>query len=119
MKLMHHVRGSATAHGFLASMMMMGPCAGALLAQQDSPGVRVITGDRKAGGTGNTNAAETGVAKGSAKPNPMAGKIMARDGALLSLLDEYVEFLMRESPEWASRRGDERYNDLLRDEFSR
>lgn len=41
---------------------------------------------------------------------------MARDGALLSLLDEYVEFLMRESPEWASRRGDERYNDLLRDE---
>lgn len=100
----------------MASMMMMGPWAGVLLAQQDSPGVRVITGDRKTGGAGNSNAAETGVAKGSAKPNPMAGKIMARDGALLSLLDEYVEFLMRESPEWASRRGDERYNDLLRDE---
>jgi len=96
-----------------------------VLAQQDSPGVRIITGDKKStdqgthatgGGGGGGGGGETGVAKGSAKPNPMAGKIMARDGALLTLLDEYVEFLMRESPDWASRRGDERYNDMLRDE---
>lgn len=40
---------------------------------------------------------------------------MGRSSALLELLDEHVEWLLRESPEMASGRGDKRYNDKLAD----
>ncbi len=39
-----------------------------------------------------------------------------RSPALLAILDEHVDWLMRESPTWASSRGDYRFNDQLRDE---
>lgn len=40
---------------------------------------------------------------------------IGRSTALLELLDEHVEWLLRESPEMASGRGDKRYNDRIAD----
>lgn len=40
----------------------------------------------------------------------------ARDPVLLALMDEHYDAAMREDPLFASRRGDERFNDQLRDE---
>lgn len=40
----------------------------------------------------------------------------ARSGELKKLLDDYVDFLFRESPLTASGKGDERFNDKLNDE---
>jgi uncharacterized protein (DUF885 family) len=40
----------------------------------------------------------------------------ARSAALLAILDEHVDWSMRESPVTASTRGDLRFNNLLRDE---
>lgn len=41
--------------------------------------------------------------------------VAQRDPDLLALLDEHVDWLMRENPVWASQRGDLRFNDRLED----
>lgn len=48
----------------------------------------------------------------------IAGAAEAGDGAaaLRAILDEHVEWILREYPEEASQRGDERYNDRLTDD---
>ncbi|MBS0198433.1 MAG: DUF885 domain-containing protein [Planctomycetes bacterium] len=81
--------------------------AACAIGQDASPGVRVIP--QRPQGT-------AGAPAGVKNPPNIAQKIVARSGALLTLLDEHVDFLMREDPLWASRRGDERFNDQLRDE---
>ncbi len=43
------------------------------------------------------------------------GPASARSSALRALLDEHVDWLMRENPLWASHRGDLRFNDQLGD----
>lgn len=65
---------------------------------QSSPGVRVITGQQ------------------ASSSKPLSAKIVARNPQVLSLLDAYVEFQLREDPVSASIRGDMRFNDQLRDE---
>lgn len=40
----------------------------------------------------------------------------SRDPDVIALLDEHVEWLMRENPTWATSRGDLRFNHLLEDE---
>lgn len=44
------------------------------------------------------------------------GTSPARHAALRAILDEHVDWLMRENPTWASTRGDDRFADRLRDE---
>jgi len=61
--------------------------------------------ERVAGGAGGPGAAGVGVER--------AG---ARSPELLAILDEHVDWLMRENPTQASTRGDFRFNDQLRDE---
>jgi uncharacterized protein (DUF885 family) len=63
-----------------------------------------------------TAAAITTAATAAAQPvNPEASWRVGRSTELLQLLDEHVEWLLRESPEMASGRGDKRYNDRLDD----
>lgn len=56
--------------------------------------------------------AEVPCARGSA---PTEAWKQGRSPELLALLDAHVEQQLRESPQTASRRGDERFNDLLED----
>jgi len=44
-----------------------------------------------------------------------SGPAQGRSPALWSLLDQYVDWLMRENPTWASQRGDRRFDDRLRE----
>jgi len=78
------------------------------IAQESSPGVRVIPQSPKP--------AEPGAAAAFKNPPGVARKIMTRSGPMLELLDDYVEYQMRANPVWAGTLGDERYNDRLRDD---
>jgi len=99
-------------HPLLAAGCLLALALAPASAQDASPGVRVITGQQQ----GQPAKGGAAAGAGSGRPNPLAAKVVMRNSALLSLLDEYVEFLMRENPTWASTRGDERFNDQLRDE---
>lgn len=79
--------------------------ASAALAQNSSPGVRVIPQSPSAP-----------AAAAHKNPPAIANKLVARSGPLLTLLDEHVDYLMRENPTWASTRGDQRFDAQLRDE---